>query len=86
MNRTEEILALEGCSVHVEKEILQPREHRNLRGRGGEAQIAQMRQMWFCLRVVTQVEVLCGWTVLLTSPISSINRECHFPLTATERM
>jgi hypothetical protein len=35
MNRKEEMLAIEGCSVHMEQEVQQPREHRDLRRRGG---------------------------------------------------
>jgi hypothetical protein len=45
MNKKEEMLAIGGCSVHMEQEFRQPRENRDLRGRVREAQIAQLRQM-----------------------------------------
>jgi hypothetical protein len=36
MNRKVETLTIKGHSVHMEEEVQQPREHRDLRGRGEE--------------------------------------------------
>jgi hypothetical protein len=55
-------------------------DHRVLRGRERRAQTANLRLFFTCMWEVTQVGSLCYLAVLVTGPISSTKKECHFLL------